>query len=682
MTTPAHTTLPVLLGVVLASCSTSPEIDTAPYGYDPSFDYLAVLKSSPEYAFEPTAGYPRLSYQEPSDDSLTVLRLAYGLDSIAGDGEELSKILNLLAWASHTLTHDGSGSNPDPETSLNILRHIEETGSGVNCVMKAIVLNDAYLAIGLKSRVVHGNGRDWVFNGEWHAFNSYRDGNSEIYVINADGSGLERLTFNDADDTCPAWSPDGTRIAFTSDRDGNGEIYVMHADGGGQRRLTETPGSEFHPDWSPDGGQIAFRAERNGNVDIYVMSADGGDERRLTSDPAADHRPHWSPDGRRILFGTNRDGNFEVYVMDADGGNKERLTESSAWEIFPRFSPDGAFIAFASGYVTEREADVHIMRSDGSEERAVTSNRGREESLAWSPGGEYVAFQAEFDGNWDIYIMSTDGVVVRRLTEHSATDNWPTWTPENPAIERTYGREIRITSRVLHEERVVNVKLPAEYYETNQRYPVLYLLDSEMQMSDLVPVLVELSADGVIPDVIWVGIRNTDRIRDMSPTPIERYPSSSGAAEFLRFVTEELVPYVDRRYRTSSSRLLYGHSGAGRFTVYALLSAPVVFTAGIATSPNLAWDNEVVHDIARRLLRQQSFDDNYLYLGMGTEYPVEYVESLQRFSELLDMSAPEGLVWRHDTFEGEDHSSMAVAGFREGLQQLFSRRPVSPESEP
>jgi hypothetical protein len=172
MRTPSHTTILFFVGTVVTSCSTGPEVETAPYGYDPSFDYLAILQSSPEYAFEPTAGYPQLSYQESSDDSLTALRLTYRLDSIAGDGDEISKILNLLFWASHTLSHDGSGSSPDPETSLNILRHVEVTGSGLNCVMKAIVLNDAYLAMGFKSRVVHGNGRDWVFNGEWHAFNA------------------------------------------------------------------------------------------------------------------------------------------------------------------------------------------------------------------------------------------------------------------------------------------------------------------------------------------------------------------------------------------------------------------------------------------------------------------------------------------------------------------------------
>ncbi|MGR3296281.1 MAG: TolB family protein, partial [Candidatus Bathyanammoxibius sp.] len=83
------------------------------------------------------------------------------------------------------------------------------------------------------------------------AFPSDRDGNYEIYVMDADGSNLERLTDNLASDGEPSWSPDGSRIAFTSDRDGNPEIYVMDADGSNQQRLTDNPASDYGPSWSP-----------------------------------------------------------------------------------------------------------------------------------------------------------------------------------------------------------------------------------------------------------------------------------------------------------------------------------------------------------------------------------------------------------------------------------------------
>ena len=104
-------------------------------------------------------------------------------------------------------------------------------------------------------------------------FTSKRDRSYEIYVMNADGSGLARLTDNGVGDFSPAWSPDGQRIAFHSDRDGNYDIYVMNADGSGLARLTYDGGGG--PSWSPDGQRIAFFSDRDGNYDIYVMNAVG-----------------------------------------------------------------------------------------------------------------------------------------------------------------------------------------------------------------------------------------------------------------------------------------------------------------------------------------------------------------------------------------------------------------------
>ncbi len=164
----------LVVGLSLLSCADlfgPDEREKIPYGYDPDFNYLAVLKSSPRYAYEATGDMPVFTYQAAEDTNLTVLRTAYALDEVAGDGDELSRIFNLLRWVNLQLDYDG-GRRVEPENALSILADAEESGNGVNCVMMAIVLSEACLALGIPSRVIHGNPRDWVFNGEWHAFNA------------------------------------------------------------------------------------------------------------------------------------------------------------------------------------------------------------------------------------------------------------------------------------------------------------------------------------------------------------------------------------------------------------------------------------------------------------------------------------------------------------------------------
>ncbi|MBI1926421.1 PD40 domain-containing protein [Candidatus Poribacteria bacterium] len=139
-------------------------------------------------------------------------------------------------------------------------------------------------------------------------FTSYRDGNAEIYVMDADGKNLRNLTKHPAFDGGSTWSPDGRQIAFASNRDGNGSIYVMDADGKNPHRLTNPPVGDTSPAWSPDGRQIAFISWREGNAQIYVMDADGQNVRKLTNDPEGAQGPAWfdpavarsvSPAGKR-----------------------------------------------------------------------------------------------------------------------------------------------------------------------------------------------------------------------------------------------------------------------------------------------------------------------------------------------------------------------------------------------
>ena len=100
----------------------------------------------------------------------------------------------------------------------------------------------------------------------------------------------------------PAWSPDGRKLAFVSRRDGNSEIYVINADGSGQENLTQHPARDSHPSWSRDGRKLAFVSRRDGNSEIYVMNADGSGLRNVTRAPSNDLGPAWSPDGGAIAF--------------------------------------------------------------------------------------------------------------------------------------------------------------------------------------------------------------------------------------------------------------------------------------------------------------------------------------------------------------------------------------------
>ena len=116
------------------------------------------------------------------------------------------------------------------------------------------------------------------------------------------GSNVVRLTYDSAQDAQPAWSPDGTKIAFVSDRDGNADIYVMNADGSGPVNITKHAGADYAPAWSPDGTKIAFQSDRETDFAVWVMNADGSNPIRLTDPSTPAGAPSWSPDGTRIAY--------------------------------------------------------------------------------------------------------------------------------------------------------------------------------------------------------------------------------------------------------------------------------------------------------------------------------------------------------------------------------------------
>jgi Tol biopolymer transport system component len=276
-------------------------------------------------------------------------------------------------------------------------------------------------------------------------FSSDRDGILEIYKMNDDGTNQIRLTYTQAQNMFPDWSPDGRKIAFVSNRDRYYNIYTMNANGGTIEKLTSGTGWNSEPDWSPDGTKIAFISYRDGNEQVYTMNADGTGIIRLTDGTEVNCQPSWSPDGTKIAFLSHRDGNNEIYTMNADGTGQVNLTNNTAPDEEPAWSPDGTKIAFIS--YRDGSKEIYTMNAaDGTGIFRLTNNTDLDENPAWSPDGNRIVFDTHRDGNYEIYTMNTSGTEVARLTNNAFSDREPDWarvTARPPSI--TAGAATNIT---------------------------------------------------------------------------------------------------------------------------------------------------------------------------------------------------------------------------------------------
>jgi TolB protein len=278
-------------------------------------------------------------------------------------------------------------------------------------------------------------------------FDSDRDGSRQIYIMNTNGSSLRKLTSGPAENMCPSMSSDGKKIVFESKRDGNNEVYIMNSDGSGQKRLTNSIEDEYSQEFSPDGTRIFFIKYFDTRSEIWVMDTDGANLQQLTNNQFHDERPRLSPDGQTIMFISDRDGHYEIYFMDPDGTHQRRFTNSPGTKVFPAWSPDGTKIVYSINSNTGTPTgSLYVINFDGTGNTRLTNAPGVSEDPYWSPDGRSIVFQSDRDGNFEIYLMNSDGTNQQRVTTNTSWDGWPSFSHVRQAINKYLGQSTPLST--------------------------------------------------------------------------------------------------------------------------------------------------------------------------------------------------------------------------------------------
>ena len=239
-------------------------------------------------------------------------------------------------------------------------------------------------------------------------------------------------------------------------------------------------------------------------------------------------------------------------------------------------------------------------------------------------------------------------------------------------------KRLGLKSTVLGEERVLLVRTPIGYETNKLRYPVLYMTDGDAHMAHTASTIEFLVRNGRIPDLIVVGVTNTDRTRDLTPAKSTnknaagelQFPTAGGADNFLKFFETELIPVIEKDYRVQPYRILAGHSFGGLFAIHAMITKPGLFNSYVAVSPSLQWENAEALKRAEEFLKNQKELNLTLYTSLGNE-PGGIGESFDQFREALSKTHIRGFEWQADRMDDEDHGSVVLRSHYFGLRKVY-----------
>lgn len=250
----------------------------------------------------------------------------------------------------------------------------------------------------------------------------------------------------------------------------------------------------------------------------------------------------------------------------------------------------------------------------------------------------------------------------------------PPAAPASAPTAITIGERFTLDSKILGETRELLVYKPT--LDPGGRYPVIYLLDGDAHFHHVTGLVEFLAGHGRMPPVIVVGLTNTDRGRDLTPTHLDRIPTSGGADKLLDFFARELFPDVDARLPTAPYRILIGHSLGGLFALHAFNTRDL-FDAYVAISPSTGWDGELPRRGSEALFRAKPGLDKALYVSVGDE-PGEQLDTNRAYARAL-AGAPASLRWRAEEMPREDHGSLVHRSVYHGLELIFDGWQPPPE---
>lgn len=245
-------------------------------------------------------------------------------------------------------------------------------------------------------------------------------------------------------------------------------------------------------------------------------------------------------------------------------------------------------------------------------------------------------------------------------------------------------KKVIITSKILNEKRTLWIYTPSNYEGSNEKYPVLYLLDPDQNFAYVTELERFLSDRYRIPQLIIIGIVNNDRIKDFTPIHSlifndktdNSLASTGGGGNFLNFVKDELIPYVDKNYRTQPYRILSGHSLGGLFAIYCKEEEPDLFQSEIVISPAIYGGNTEILNRFPDFLKNHPRLSGFMSVSLGDEPGGKL--TIDSLTSQLKRFAPKSFKWQYNSYTNEDHFSVGYISMYNGLRFIYKDWFINP----